>query len=46
MPEVLASTDHELAGPDACGRYPDDLGQNVNRIDEEIFELLPEVSPK
>ena len=32
--------------PGAYARYLDDLGQNVGRIDEEIIELLPELSSK
>jgi hypothetical protein len=42
----LADTYDGFAGPGAYARYLDDLGQNVGRIDEEIIELLPEVSSK
>jgi hypothetical protein len=42
----LADTYDGFAGPGEYARYLDDLGQNVGRIDEEIIELLPEVSSK
>ena len=46
MAKLLASTYDEIAGPGAYGRYLDDLGQNISRIDEEVIELLPELSSK
>jgi hypothetical protein len=46
MGKVIASTYDEIAGPGAHGRYLDDLSQNISRIDEEIIELLPELSSK
>jgi hypothetical protein len=46
MAKVLATTYDEIAGLGAYGRYLDDLGQNISRIDEEVIELLPEVSSK
>jgi hypothetical protein len=46
MAKVLAGTYDEIAGPGAYGRYLDDLNQNISRIDEDIIELLPEVSSK
>ena len=46
MAKQLADTYDGIAGPGAYARYLDDLGQNVGRIDEEIIELLPELSSK
>ena len=46
MGKVFASTYDEIAGPGAYGRYLDDLGQNISRVDEEIIQLLPELSSK
>lgn len=44
--KALADTFDEIAGAGAYARFLDDLGQNVGRIDEEIIELLPELSSK
>jgi hypothetical protein len=35
-----------ITGPGAYGRALDDLSLNISRIDEEIIELLPELSSK
>ncbi len=46
MGKALADGYDEVAGPGAYARFLDDLGQNVSRIDEDIIELLPELSSK
>jgi hypothetical protein len=44
--KAMAVTYDEMYGSGAYARYLDDLGQNVSRIDEEMIELLPDVSSK
>lgn len=46
MGKAIADAYDEFAGAGAYARYLDDLGQNVNRIDEEMIELKPELSSK
>lgn len=46
MGKAMADKFDEIAGAGAYARFLDDLGQNVSRIDEEIIELLPELSSK
>lgn len=46
MGKAMADAYDEIAGAGAYARYLDDLAQNVNRVDEEMIELLPDLSSK
>jgi hypothetical protein len=46
MGKALREGFDEVAGTGAYARYLDDLDKYVDRIDEEIVELLPDVSSK
>jgi len=46
MGKAIADTYDVIAGPGAYARFLDDLGLNIGRIDEDIIELLPELSSK
>jgi hypothetical protein len=44
--KAIAEAFDEIAGPGAYGRYLDDLGDNIARVDEDIIESMPELSSK
>ncbi len=46
MGKAMADAYDEIAGAGAYARYLDDLDQDISRIDEEMIELLPELSSK
>ena len=45
-PRALAEAYDQVAGPGAYARWLDDLSQNVNRIEEEMIQLEPDLSSK
>jgi hypothetical protein len=46
MGKAISDAYDEMAGTGAYARYLDDLDQTVSRIDEEMIEVLPELSSK
>jgi hypothetical protein len=46
MGKAMADAYDGIAGAGPYARYLDDLADNVSRVDEEMIELLPELSSK
>jgi hypothetical protein len=46
MGKAITDAYDEIAGTGAYARYLDDFGENVSKVDEEMIELLPELSSK